>query len=303
MKTIICLLILVSLLAVGCGKNNMQTSNSVEDTQNVANSNNDGNDATFGGDIAKEDSEQSTVEEIPIDLQIELPKGTTVGEFISGATVEGTKGWLLENPNFIIQREYADVQDQLLWTKTACGWVENHKNNGEIVEDGSPKYRSKYCTSQQNGFWIECGYFCEVSMRVYSDAIVYGKNIPKEQQDVEYWCIIYKKDVAEYTWVYLDKEFFSKEQALAVAESLPETEYKYVTNFYSGFSVYVEYIEGYHIEYPTTVSPNLFIVDDVNGKNYHFNSMSLQNVKGYNYMEYKELPYYRDWVQHNSLDG
>ncbi len=159
-EKIIYLLILLSLFAVGCGKDNTITDNQTENTQDEDNNgNSDENDTSNGEGTTTEEDDTTKVEEIPFDLQMELPEGTTVGEFISSATIEGTIGWLLENPNYATQREYAQFQDELLWTKTACGWIEKHKNDGEIMPDGTPVYKSNHCTNQKNGYWIDSGYF------------------------------------------------------------------------------------------------------------------------------------------------
>ena len=313
MKKIISILIVLLFLAVGCGKDNIAINNEGENTQDT-----DGNDANGengdilngdakepAGDNAEEDKNEddtTKVEEIPFNLQIELPEGTTVGEYISGATVEGTTGWLLENPDYIGMKMYADAQDQLLWTQTACGWIEEHTNDGQIMPDGTPVYTSKYCTKQENGYWIESGYFCEVSVRIFSEARVNGRNIPEEYQDLRYWCIIYKENAQEYTWIFLDKNFYSEEQAKIVADSLPITKHKWVKELVGGWKLYVEQLDEYTIEYSDESNGIQKLIDNETGQIVEISNFLLP-LSVYNYTDVNQAQYLREWNIWYEFDG
>lgn len=262
MKKIISILIVLLLLAIGCGKDNMTVNNKGENTQDTDGSdvNDENGDILNGdskvpeGDAAEEDENEddtTKVEEIPFNLQIELPEGTTVGEYIFGATAEGTDGWTLENPNYIIEREYAEFQDRLLWTQTACGWIEDHQDDGSYLEDGGPVLNSEFCVEQKHGEIIKCGHFYEVTFKIFSNETMKAHGITPEYSTTEYWCIVYKKEQTEFTWIFLDKAFFTREQAMAVGDSLPETELKTTINLKTGFQIHVDPIEGYEIKYET----------------------------------------------------
>lgn len=311
MLKILFILFTILLVITGCGNTetptNTETNNSkeniIENTTDTPSNNDVNSDTEDNSDKVVEDdtvnSESTVIESIPFDLKIELPEGTTVGEFIPSATAAGTTGWLLKNPDYLPQREYSDVQDQLLWAKTSCGWIEKHTNNGQILPDGTPVYTSTYCTKQENGYWIESGYFCEVSMRVFSNARVTGKNIPEEYLDVKYWCIIYKETLQTYTWIFLDKDFYTEEQAKNVADSLPITKHRWVKELLGGYRLYIKNLDDYNIEYSEEPNGTQKLVPNESGE---VIEISISPVIP-NYIQVYQTQYLRDWHIWYEFDG
>ncbi len=313
MKKIIYLIILLSLFAVGCGKDDTATNNQTENTQeednngnsdengDISNSgetsnNSDENDTSNGDGTTTEEGDTTKVEEIPFDLQIELPEGTTVGEYISDATVKGSDGWLLENSEYLTNRKFTELQDRMTWAITACGWIENIPCNGKVLADGGPVMGSEFCVEQKNGEIVNCGYFCEASFRVFSDSAIANNIIVPQFQNVDYWCIIYKKDATEFTWIFLNQEFFTKEQAMTVVQSLPATEEKIVVKTDFGYTMWVDQIEGYKIQYNTEYQqyqPFTLIKDGVE-RTMTLSYWSLEYV-GKSYNELKEAEDYSEW--------
>ncbi len=302
MKKIIYLLILVSLFAVGCGKDDTTTNNQTENIQDEDNNgiSDENGDASNGGETSNnaDDNDASggdgstKVDEIPFDLQIELSEGTTVGDFIPSATVDGTTGWLLENSNYVPQREYLDLQDEMLFTKTACGWIENHPDDGSYLEDGGPVLNSELFVERKNGKDVKCGYFSEVTFRVFSMETIREHTLRPEERTIDYWCIVYKKEATEFTWIFLDKAFFTEEEAMTVAESLPETELKTTIKLKTGYSIQVDPLEGYvvsyNIEYPESTP-------------FYFKSIETEEAFGLN-RETLSGKIYQEVMETDSLD-
>ena len=291
MKKIIYLLILLCIFAMGCGRDNTSDNKLTENTQgensDKGNTSDENGEQDSSGITGNENDDTIYVEEIPFDLQIELPEGTTVGKFFSSATVDGTTGWLLENPDYTPQREYLDIQDELLFTKTACGWIENHPDDGSYSEDGGPILSSEFYVERKNGEDLKCGYFCEITLRVFSMETIREHSIQPEYRNVEYWCIVYKKEATEFTWIFLDKAFFSEEQAKAVADSLPE-QVKQMRTLEGGYRVYIDPIPGYKISYNYSFSFKSHETGEVFGA-------SREVLSGEIYQEVKESKSFYDW--------
>ena len=128
---------------------------------------------------------------------------------------------VVEGTELMEKYPYAEGSRNLI----AEGWIEQCIDDSEYyyINDEYPHPRGNY-KYFYNYELVNGGYICEAEIDVLNS--ISGdealEKLTAEQKKVKYWCIIFEKQFEDYkhsNWIYLNKDCFTKEEALEIADS------------------------------------------------------------------------------------
>lgn len=259
MKKILLMLLITVFALAGCANrtntslgetNDAQSEDTQKDTENGSdvedetdtNGDIDGDDTTQDeqGDSQgeeessnagqTEESGEPDYEAMLSEIAMLLPEGASLGEKSPYAGVMGGYQTGLQREGYVCENEFQELLDYEGFLVTA-GCVCFASTDLELVEFGDtlmPQLMMRACEDSYNPEQVGEACIYEAKMILFANTTIGVNEIPEEAWFTYFWVVCKAdvelsdpdNDIHHSTWIFLNQECFTKEEAKAIAEGL-----------------------------------------------------------------------------------
>lgn len=197
---------------------------SSEGTNSGGDSTGEGDEQQSGQDGSATDTQAPDYGALLAEVTSLFPENVTLGEKDTNENaVWGGEAWFIQKGDFVSSNEYLKHLSFQPWYTTA-GFVEIAYSpeyplpmRGDI---DCPSISIRPCEEQYNHEELENGWFFEAKMLLFDSVEISTHDIPTEQRYSYFWCIMKWNSEDCTTWVFLNQECFTKEEAMVIAKEL-----------------------------------------------------------------------------------